>query len=137
MVSAKRKNLPPPDEPSVAVLPGVNLSGDAKQDYFADGLMMDIITKLVKIPGLFVVGEGSTLTYRGQFASAALLGRELGVNHVLEGGVQTSSNRIRGMPSLSKLRAAGGCGRSVMNVHAGIYLKFGTTLPSTSSPHST
>jgi len=95
LVNTARKKLPPPKEPSVAVLPFVNLSGDAKQDYFADGLMMDIITKLVKIPGLFVVGEGSTLTYRGQFASAALLGRELGVNHVLEGGVQTSSNRIR------------------------------------------
>ena len=94
-VSAARKRLSPPEEPSVAVLPFVNLSGDAKQDYFADGLMMDITTKLVKIPGLFVVGEGSTLTYRGEFASASLLGRELGVNHVLEGGVQTSSHRIR------------------------------------------
>ena len=95
LVSVERKNLPPPKEPSVAVLPFVNLSGNATQDYFADGLMMDITTKLARIPGLFVVSEGSTLTYRGQFASAALLGRELGVNHVLEGGVQTSSQRIR------------------------------------------
>jgi len=95
LVNTERKNLPPPEEPSVAVLPFVNLSGDDTQDYFADGLMMDIIGRLVRIPGLFVVGEGSTLTYRDQFATASLLGRELGVKYVLEGGVQTSEHRIR------------------------------------------
>jgi adenylate cyclase len=95
LVKVARKKLQPPSKPSIAVLPFVNLGGDSGQDYFADGLMMDITNKLVKIPDLFVVSEFSTLTYRGQFATASLLGRELGVNHVLEGGVQTSPDRIR------------------------------------------
>ena len=87
--------LPLPKKPSLAVLPFVNLSADAKQDYFSDGLTMDIMTALVKIPGLFLISEISMFSFKSQAPSVRELGRQLGVSHVLDGGVRKEGDRIR------------------------------------------
>jgi len=87
--------LPPPDRPSLAVLPFVNLSADPEQDYFSNGLTMDIMTALVKISGLFLIGEGSMFTYKSKPVTTRELGRQLGVRHVLEGGVRKAGDRVR------------------------------------------
>lgn len=87
--------LPPPDMPSLAVLPFANLSTDTEQDYFSDGLTMDIQTALVKISGLFLIGEASMFTYKAKPVTTRELGHQLGVRHVLEGGVRKAGNRVR------------------------------------------
>jgi adenylate cyclase len=84
-----------PDKPSIAVLPFANLSGDPEQDYFADGLVEDIITTLSKISGLSVIARNSSFTYKGRAVDVRQVARELGVRYVLEGGVRKSANRIR------------------------------------------
>ena len=84
-----------PERPSLAVLPFVNLSTDPDQDYFSDGLTMDIMTALVKISGLFLIGEGSMLTYKSKPVTIRELGRQLGVRYVLEGGVRKAGDRVR------------------------------------------
>jgi len=86
---------PLPKKPSLAVLPFVNLSADSKQDYFSDGLTMDIMTALVKIPGLFLISEISMFSYKSQAPSIRELGYQLGVSHVLDGGVRKAGDRIR------------------------------------------
>ena len=91
----KEISLPPPKKPSLAVLPFVNLSSDSKQDYFSDGLTMDIMTALVRIPGLFLISEISMFSYKSQAPSVRELGRQLGVSHVLDGGVRKEGDRIR------------------------------------------
>jgi adenylate cyclase len=83
------------DKPSIAVLPFTNMSGDPQQDYFADGLVEDIITTLSKISGLIVIARNSTLTYQHRAIEVGQVGRELGVRYVLEGSVRKSANRIR------------------------------------------
>jgi TolB-like protein len=88
-------SLPLPKKPSLAVLPFVNLSADSKQDYFSDGLTMDIMTDLVRIPGLFLISEISMFSYKSQAPSIRELGRQLGVSHVLDGGVRKEGDRIR------------------------------------------
>ncbi|MEN8689234.1 MAG: adenylate/guanylate cyclase domain-containing protein [Desulfobacterales bacterium] len=88
-------SLPLPNRPSLAVLPFVNLSADSKQDYFSDGLTMDIMTALVKIPGLFLISEISMFSYKSQAPSIRELGGQLGVSHVLDGGVRKEGDRIR------------------------------------------
>jgi len=88
-------SLPLPQKPSLAVLPFVNLSADSKQDYFSDGLTMDIMTALVRIPGLFLISEISMFSYKSQVPSVRELGRQLGVSHVLDGGVRKEGDRIR------------------------------------------
>jgi len=88
-------SLPLPNKPSLAVLPFVNLSDDSKQDYFSDGLTMDIMTALVRIPGLFLISEISMFSYKSQAPSILALGRQLGVSHVLDGGVRKEGDRIR------------------------------------------
>jgi TolB-like protein len=88
-------SLPLPEKPSLAVLPFVNLSADSKQDYFSDGLTMDIMTALVRIPGLFLISEISMFSYKSQAPSIRELGRQLGVSHVLDGGVRKEGDRIR------------------------------------------
>jgi len=88
-------SLPLPNKPSLAVLPFVNLSDDSKQDYFSDGLTMDIMTALVRIPGLFLISEISMFSYKSQAPSILTLGRQLGVSHVLDGGVRKEGDRIR------------------------------------------
>jgi TolB-like protein/tetratricopeptide (TPR) repeat protein len=87
--------LPLPQKPSLAVLPFVNLSTDSNQDYFSDGLTMDIMTALVKIPGLFLISEISMFSYKSQAPSIGELTRQLGVSHVLDGGVRKEGDRIR------------------------------------------
>jgi adenylate cyclase len=76
-----------PDKPSIAVLPFQNMSGDPEQEYFADGMVEDIITALSRFKALFVIARNSTFTYKGRAAEVKQVGRELGVRYVLEGSV--------------------------------------------------
>lgn len=84
-----------PDKPSVAVLPFSNLSSDAAQDYFADGMVDDIITGLSRINWLFVIARNSTFTYKGRAVDVKQVGRELGVRYVLEGSVRKTGTTVR------------------------------------------
>jgi TolB-like protein/Tfp pilus assembly protein PilF len=84
-----------PDSPSIAVLPFRNLSGDVEQDYFADGIVEDIITALSRIRWLFVIARNSSFTYKGKTVDEKQVGRELGVRYVVEGSVRQSESRIR------------------------------------------
>jgi len=93
--------LPPlPDKPSIAVLPFHNLSGDPEQEYFADGMVEDIVTALSRIRWLFVIARTSTFTYRGQGVDVKRVGRELGVRYLLEGSVRKGGDRVRVTPQL-------------------------------------
>src|SRR5262245_15008038 len=87
--------LPLPDKPSIAVLPFQNLSGDPEQDYFADGMVEEIITALSRLPWLFVIARNSSFAYKGRAVDIKQVGRELGVRYVLEGSVRKASARIR------------------------------------------
>jgi adenylate cyclase len=89
------KPLPLPDKPSIAVLPFTNMSGDREQEYFADGLVEDIITALSHFPRLFVIARNSTFTYKGRAVDVRQVGQELGVRYVLEGSVRRSGERLR------------------------------------------
>jgi TolB-like protein/Tfp pilus assembly protein PilF len=84
-----------PDKPSIAVLPFQNMSGDREQEYFADGIVDDIITGLSRIKWLFVIARNSSFIYKGKAVDVRNVGRELGVRYVLEGGVRKSGNRLR------------------------------------------
>jgi TolB-like protein/class 3 adenylate cyclase/Tfp pilus assembly protein PilF len=84
-----------PDKPSIAVLPFQNMSGDADQDYFADGMVEDIITGLSRINWLFVIARNSSFAYKGKSPDIRQVGRELGVRYVLEGSVRKGGNRLR------------------------------------------
>ena len=89
---------PPPrvsDKPSIAVLPFANMSGDAKQEYFADGISEDIITALSKISELFVIARNSSFTFKGQHVHIQDVSQKLGVRCVLEGSVRKAGNRVR------------------------------------------
>jgi adenylate cyclase len=87
--------LPLPDKPSIAVLPFQNLSGDPEQEYFADGMVEEIITALSRIRWLFVIARNSSFTYKGQAVDVKQVGRELGVRYVLEGSVRKAGGRVR------------------------------------------
>ena len=78
-VAAARVALEPPEKPSLAVLPFFNLNGDPTQEYFSDGLTLDIMSELVRIPGLFLIGSDSTLAYKSTGAKPSDLARELGL----------------------------------------------------------
>jgi adenylate cyclase len=84
-----------PDKPSIAVLPFTNMSGDPEQEYFADGMVEEIITALSRIRWLFVIARNSSFTYKGRAVDVKQVGRELGVLYVLEGSVRKAGNRIR------------------------------------------
>jgi adenylate cyclase len=90
-----RGPLPLPDKPSIAVLPFANLSGDSEQEYFADGMVEEIITALSRIRWLFVIARNSSFTYKGQAIEVKQVGRELGVRYVLEGSVRKAGGRVR------------------------------------------
>jgi adenylate cyclase len=90
-----RPALSLPDRPSIAVLPFQNMSGDAEQDYFVDGMVEDIITGLSRIKWLFVIARNSTFTYKGRAVDVKQVGRELGVRYVLEGSVRKAGDRVR------------------------------------------
>jgi adenylate cyclase len=87
--------LPLPEKPSIAVLPFQNMSGDQEQEYFADGVVEDIITTLSQAKGLFVIARNSSFTYKGKAVDVRQVGRELGVRYVLEGSVRKVGNRVR------------------------------------------
>jgi TolB-like protein len=87
--------LPLPDKPSIAVLPFKNMSGDPEQEYFADGMVEEIITALSRIRWLFVIARNSSFVYKGQAADVKRVGRELGVRYVLEGSVRKAGGRVR------------------------------------------
>ncbi len=84
-----------PDKPSITVLPFQNLSGDPEQEYFADGVVEDIIAALSRIRWLFVIARNSSFTYKGQAVDAQGVGLELGVRYVLEGSVRKCGNKVR------------------------------------------
>ncbi len=84
-----------PDKPSIAVLPFTNMSGDAEQEYFSDGITEDIITDLSKISGLFVVARNAVFLYKGKAVSPVDVSRDLGVSYVVEGSVRKAGNRMR------------------------------------------
>jgi TolB-like protein/class 3 adenylate cyclase len=84
-----------PDKPSIAVLPFTNMSGDPEQDYFADGMVDDIITALSHFKALFVIARNSSFTYKGRAVDVKQVGRELGVRYVLEGSLRKAANRVR------------------------------------------
>jgi len=87
--------LPLPDKPSIAVLPFQNMSGDPEQEYFADGMVEEIITALSRIRWLFVIARNSSFTYKGRAVDVKQVGRELGVRYVLEGSVRKGGSRVR------------------------------------------
>jgi TolB-like protein/class 3 adenylate cyclase len=84
-----------PNKPSIAVLPFQNISGDPEQEYFADGVVEDIITQLSHFKSLFVIARNSTFTYKGKAVDIKQVGEELGVRYVLEGSVRKAGSRLR------------------------------------------
>jgi TolB-like protein len=86
---------PLPDRPSIAVLPFQNMSGDLEQEYFADGIVEDIISALSRMRWLFVIARNSSFIYKGRAVDVKQIGRELGVRYVLEGSVRKAANRVR------------------------------------------
>ena len=87
--------LAPPDKPSLAVMSFTNMSGDPEQEYFADGMVEEIITGLSRIKWLFVIARNSSFIYKGQAVNVGRVGRELGVRYVLEGSVRKAGERVR------------------------------------------
>lgn len=94
-VQAEPVSLELPDKPSVAVLPFSNMSDDPEQEYFSDGISEDIITELSRFRSLFVVARNSSFHYKGQSPKVQEVGRELGVQYIVEGSVRKAANRIR------------------------------------------
>jgi TolB-like protein/Tfp pilus assembly protein PilF len=93
--TAGKPPLALPDKPSIAVLPFNNMSGDPEQEYFADGMVEEIITALSRTRWLFVIARNSSFIYKGRAVDVKQVGRELGVRYVLEGGVRKAANRVR------------------------------------------
>jgi len=91
----QRPALALPDKPSIAVLPFQNMSGDPEQEYFADGIVEEIITALSHFNNLFVIARNSTFTYKGRAVEVKQVGRELGVRYVLEGSVRKAVSHVR------------------------------------------
>jgi adenylate cyclase len=87
--------LPLPDKPSIAVLPFTNMSGDPEQEYFSDGISEDVITELSHFRSLFVIARNSAFTYKRRAVNVRDVGRELGVQYVVEGSVRKAGNRVR------------------------------------------
>ena len=87
--------LPLPDKPSLAILPFQNMTGDAEQEYFVDGMVEEITTAIARLPWLFVIARNSAFTYKGKPADVKQVAQELGVRYVLEGSVRKAGNRVR------------------------------------------
>ena len=94
-VNGKAPALALPDKPSIAVLPFTNMSGEADQDYFADGISEDLITGLARIRWLFVIARNSSFVYKNRAVDVKQVSSELGVRYVLEGSVRRAGNRLR------------------------------------------
>jgi adenylate cyclase len=92
---SENPTLPLPDKPSIAVLPFINLSGDREQEYISDGITIDLITDLSRRPDLFVIDRNTAFTYKGKGVKAREVSRELGVQYVLEGGLQKAGDQVR------------------------------------------
>jgi TolB-like protein/cytochrome c-type biogenesis protein CcmH/NrfG len=92
---AKRKPLPPPGRPSIAVLPFVNVSNDPAQESFVDGLTEDLITDLSSISGLFVIARNSAFAYKGKAMDVRGIAQDLGVRYLLEGSARRAAERVR------------------------------------------
>ncbi len=93
--SETQRPLPLPDKPSIAVLPFQNMSGDPEQEYFADGMVEEIITALSRFKSLFVIARNSSFTFKGRAVDIKEVGRRLGVRYVLEGSVRKASGKVR------------------------------------------
>ena len=93
--TAARTTLALPDKPSIAVLPFQNIGSDPEQEYFADGMVEEIITGLSRIKWLFVIARNSSFAYKGKSPDIREVGRELGVRYVLEGSVRKARSRVR------------------------------------------
>jgi TolB-like protein len=87
--------LPLPDRPAIAVLPFTNMSGEAEQDYFSDGISEDIITALSKLRWFFVIARNSSFIYRGRSVHLRQVAEELGVRYLVEGSVRKGGDRVR------------------------------------------
>ena len=94
-MGATHTNPPLPDKPAIAVLPFENMSGDADQEYFADGVTMEILTTLSRTDWLMVISRSSTFGYKGQAVDPKRVSRELGVHYIVEGDVRRSGDRVR------------------------------------------
>jgi TolB-like protein/class 3 adenylate cyclase len=90
-----KPSLALPDRPSIAVLPFQNMSGDPEQEYFADGIVEEIITAISRVRWLFVIARNSSFTYKGRAMDVRQVGRELGVRYVLEGSIRKAANHVR------------------------------------------
>jgi TolB-like protein len=99
--------LSPPDKPSIAVLPFENMSGDPDQEYFADGMVEEIITGLSRIRWLTVIARNSTFSYKGRSPDVRKIGQELAVRYVLEGSVRKAGDRVRITAQLAEAEAGG------------------------------
>jgi adenylate cyclase len=95
VASVEKMAFPLPENPSIAVLPFANMSGDPKQDFLSDGITEEIITALSKVPRLIVISRQSTFSYKGKPMKVKQVSEELGVRYVLKGSVQRSGDRIR------------------------------------------
>ncbi|MGH6926987.1 MAG: hypothetical protein ACREEV_01625, partial [Dongiaceae bacterium] len=95
LASLERMALPLPEKPSIAVLPFTNMSGDPRQEPFADGMTDDLITDLSKISALFVIARNSTFSYKGKAVTIRNVAEDLGVRYVLEGSVQRAGDQLR------------------------------------------
>jgi TolB-like protein/class 3 adenylate cyclase len=93
--AVERMALPLPDKPSIVVLPFANMSGDAEQEYFADGMTEDLTTDLSRLSGLFVISRNTAFTYKGKAVKPAQVAEELGVRYILEGSVRRSGDAVR------------------------------------------
>ena len=93
--SSPRAARPPQQKPSIAILPFANMSGDAEQEYFSEGVTEDIITNLSHNHSFFVISRSTSFTYKGPAVDVSKVGRELGVRYVLEGSVRRAGNRVR------------------------------------------
>jgi TolB-like protein len=95
VMPSRSPDLALPDRPSIAVLPFQDMSGHPEQEYFADGVVEDIISALSRMRWLFVIARNSSFTYKGRAVDVKQVGRELGARYVLEGSVRKAANRVR------------------------------------------
>ena len=95
VASVEKMVVPLPDNPSIAVLPFDNLSGDPEQEYFSDGITNDIITDLSKFRGLLIIASNTVFTYKGKQVKAKTVSQELGVRYVVEGSIQKADDKVR------------------------------------------
>lgn len=93
--TAEAQTLPLPDKPSIAVLPFTNMSGESGQEYFSDGMTVEITTQLSRFRNLFVISENSTFLYKNTALTVQNIGRDLGVAFILQGSVQKAGDRVR------------------------------------------